>query len=158
MPNPRNCQGRTDTGHRIARTDDDPSRGANSLEHTGRRTALCDAGIENLFNVRLPAPFDEIFLKGNFTFRSLNSRLDAIVRHGKNPGFDAETVPKPVRDIGQFETRAQEACSRNVCSDISVAEFEPGLAAEFFQLLQDRESVVLDSPPFCTVTHTGERI
>ena len=77
---------------------------ANSFEHTGCRTALFHTGIENLFNLRLPTPFDEIFLERNFAFWSFNSSFDAVIRHGKNSGFDAEMFAQSVRNVGQLET------------------------------------------------------
>src|SRR5262245_52000308 len=96
--------------------------------------ALFHSGIENPFDFRLPTLLDEIFLERNLAVWSLNSRRDGIVRHRKNPAFDTQTVPQSVRNLGQFETCMQKTRSSNVCGDISVAELEPRLSAESFQL------------------------
>src|SRR4029077_14735174 len=65
---------------------------------------------------------------------------------------------KSLGNIGQLETCAQQVRPRDVCSDILVAELEPHLSTEPFQLLQNRECVLLDSPTLHGITQTRERI
>src|SRR5207245_3970840 len=65
---------------------------------------------------------------------------------------------KSLGNIGQLETCAQQVRPRDVCSDILVAELEPHLSTEPFQLLQNRECVLLDSPTLHGITQTSERI
>ena len=124
-----------------------PAASLNSLEARRVPDGCFSRRHRKPFNLRLPAPFDEIFLKRNYAFWSLNSGLDAIVGHRKNSGSDVEVFPQSVRNIGELEPFAQQARPRDVCGDIFIAELEPRFAPKFFQLLQGRESVSLDSQP-----------
>src|SRR4030095_8432050 len=112
--NYRNGENRSDTGDRIAWTNDNRISALNGVDHARSGVTLLGANKAHRLYVKRPMILYKVFLKGNFTLWRGDTRFNALIGHGKNRRLHAEPSTHSPNNLRKLVTFLQKPCSRDM--------------------------------------------
>src|SRR5207248_3219321 len=100
----------------------------------------------------------EVLLKAQLTYRGEHARLNPVIAHRQQRGFDAELRRDFLCGFGQGSAGTQQLSARQVHGQIAIAELEPSWHAELAHGFQAAEAFVLHSPATLATEQAGEAV